>query len=373
MPRYHTNLAPTMEGWINTGSKVAIVTYTRGKSEDYSSIEPVIVGYASVFNVFYALYVKVINKNDPLAKDIALKVGIPPIIRIRKYITEFSPDVVILREKNLYSIVCNTICRCLGIKTILYNQSPLFNYEDKLKRDIKHRIVDKLTPEKRITPVYKKGNSIVGLIKDDKATFAPFVMQPHLAPSEKIYFHDGVTNILEIGKYEKRKNHLMMLNVFEKLTDGRDDLKLTIVGEKSDCFHDDYYKKLLNEVKKKGLSNKVTLKFNLSREDISSEYMNTDIFVLPSTGEPAAISHIEAMSYSIPSISSSDNGTADYIVDGVTGYIFTDNSEEDLFNKLSLLVNSSEKVIDMGKNAYDRICSYCKFEKYKEAVLSLLE
>lgn len=372
MPRYHTNLAPTIEGWVSSKNEVSILTYTRGRNEDYSNIESVVVGYAKVFNAFYSLYVNIIKKNDPLAKNIALKIGIPPIKRTKDMILKFSPDIVILREKNLYSIVCTAICRALRIKTILYNQSPLFNYQEKLNRDFIHRIVDKLTPTKRITPVYKIGDSDIGLVRDKNAIFAPFVMPVSVAPSEKKYFKNGNINILEIGKYEKRKNHLMMIDVFEKLSIGRNDLKLTIVGEKSDGFQENYYQNLLQEIMKRGLLDKVTLKYNLSRQEIYEEYKNTDIFVLPSTGEPAAISHIEAMSYSIPAISSSGNGTADYIINSVTGYIFEDNCEEDLQNKLSILVNSKEKLVDMGKNAYARIDSYCNFRRYQEAVQSLL-
>lgn len=373
MPRYHTNLAPTMDGWINSNDKIMIVTYTKGRIEDYSSIEPVAIGYSKAFIFFYRFYINTIKKNDPLAKDISLKVGIPPIKKIKKCIIKFSPDVVILREKNMYSIVCNMICKSCGIKTVLYNQSPLFNNKYKLRRDFIHRLVDWLTPKKRITPVYKIGYSKEGLVKDSNAIFAPFVMFPHLSSSQKEYFQNGFINILEIGKYEKRKNHFMMLNVFERLAQERNDIRLTIVGEKSDRFHDDYYHKLLNEVIKRGLAGKIILKCNLSRMEISDEYKKTDVFVLPSTGEPAAISHIEAMSYSIPAISSVGNGTADYIIDGKSGYIFQDNSEEDLFCKLSLLISSKENLINMGRNAYERIGSYCNFEKYRNAILSLMQ
>ena len=164
-----------------------------------------------------------------------------------------------------------------------------------------------------------------------------------------------------------------MEEAFERLLAVNSDIELTIVGEKTTSFHEDYYARLNETVLGKGLEEKITLKFNLSKDDIDLEYRKADIFVLPSTGEPAAISPIEAMSYSIPSISGDGNGTADYIVDGVTGYIFEDNNETDLYNKLTSMVNSKKIILEMGKNAYNRVAEYCSFDKYYEAIENILD
>ena len=43
---------------------------------------------------------------------------------------------------------------------------------------------------------------------------------------------------------------------------------------------------------------------------------------LPSSDEPAAVSHLEAMSHSLPVICSDSNGTRCYIRQGENGYVF---------------------------------------------------
>ncbi len=367
MPRYHTNLVPTMKGWISAQHEVTVVTYTKGRIEDYSLVEPVVAGYSTAFRLFLSLYTNVIKRKDPNAKDISLKVGFPSIGKISRIIKRYKPEIVILREFNVYSIICTQVCKRYKIPTITYNQSPLWGEKGSIKNDLPHRIVYGLSPKVRITPVNQLGYDLEGKEANPRAVFAPFVMDLGQSPDEKQFFAGDRINILEIGKYEKRKNHMMMVDVFSKLAD-KYDASLTIVGEKSNQFHQDYFDKLEKYIAEKGLDDKICLKYNLSRQDVDAQYKKTDVFVLASTGEPAAISPIEAMSYSIPSICSTGNGTADYIVDGSTGYVFKDKDEDDLYNKLDELLSDRQKLVKMGTAAYERVRDYCSFEKYYDAV-----
>lgn len=370
MPRFHTNLVPTINGWIQNGHEITILTHSTGRIEDYSQVEPIVVGYSKAFNLFLKLYTRVIKRNDPIAKDIALRIGIPNKSLVKRLLLEKSPDLVILREKSFYTIVCNRICKKYGIKTLLYNQSPLVaepGFFD--KKDIPHIIVNSLSPQYRITPVYNIGISLDNKVRDESAEFAPFVMDVHCDSSAKEYFVGGNINILEVGKYEKRKNHFMMVDAFEKLLDYDKSVRLTIVGEKSNKFHEAYYSALKEYVDNKKLAEFITLKFNLSKDKMASEYRKADLFVLSSTGEPAAISHIEAMSYSVPAICSTGNGTADYIIDGTTGFIFKDKDANELLIALKKAIIDKKQLLAMGHNACNRIREHCSFEKYYSSVM----
>lgn len=370
MPRYHTNLIPTIEGWISHKDQVTIVTHSKGKIEDYSVVVPIVAGYSKIFKVFLEFYKNVLKRNNPIAGDISLRLGFPPIGVIKKIIRDVKPDLVIVREKSVYSIACTHICRKYRIKMLLYNQSPVWADKAFFKDDFAHKIVNSLTPAKRITPVNQILDGNEGKIVGDGAVFAPFVMNPVISPEEKQYFQDDNINILVIGKYEKRKNHFMMIDVFSRLVDINKSVRLVVVGEKTSRFHEDYYNSLSEYVKSKGLDNRVDLKYNLNRKQIDEEYRTADLFVLPSTGEPAAISCIEAMAYSLPAISGSDNGTADYIVSGETGYIFKDRDADDLFEGIKAIITDKDKLIKMGANAYQRVTEYCSFEKYYEAIIA---
>lgn len=368
--RYHTNQSAIMKGWIENGHEVRFLSQYKGKIEDYTYVNPVIVGYSKVYMLFDYLYIHFLRRRDPYAIDKKLKFGFPPLWKLAEYIKEFKPDLAILRERSIYTICMNLICRYYKIPTILYNQTPVWDLPQKC--DIAHKIVRKLTPEYRITPVELIGTDKTGLIRDERGTFIPFVVEPHISPEEKAYFRDGKINVFCVGKYQERKNHRMMLEVIEELLSDYQ-LHLTIAGEISNHFHEEYYKNLVDYVKEHELSEQVTFHINLNREDMYDEYQKADVCVLPSTGEPASYTILEAMAFSLPMISGSDNGTAGYIECGRTGYVFDDNDKDDLKNKLEKIISDRRDLIKMGAAGYQRMKDCFQFENYYNQVVALFE
>lgn len=377
--RYHTNQTAIVKGWIENGHEVRFLSQYAGKVEDYTYIRPVVVGYSVLFRAFDYLYVHCLKRKDPAAIDMKLKCGIPPLFRIAKFVKEFKPNVAILRERSMYTICMYAICRYYHIPTILYNQDPVWDRPK--ERNLAHKIVWKLTPEYRITPVNLTGMALQKLIeektagddivKDDKAYWAPFVMEPQVPPGEKTWFAGDRINIFCIGKYQERKNHQMMIEVVEELLP-RYDLHLTIAGEKSNSFHEAYYRKVSDYVKAHGLEDRVTFLSNLKKEDVAKEYRKADVYVLPSTGEPAAVTPLEAMAHSVPAVCGTGNGTAGYIDSGRTGYVFKDNDREDLKDKLEKLISDRENLVKMGAAAYDHVKENFQFSNYYEQIEKIL-
>lgn len=90
--RYHTNQNTIMKGWKEHGDEVCFLSQYAGKIEDYTYVKPIVVGYSPLFMPLYKLYVNVLAKNNPAAMDIRLKIGVPPILKLRKIIREFEPE-----------------------------------------------------------------------------------------------------------------------------------------------------------------------------------------------------------------------------------------------------------------------------------------
>lgn len=368
-PRYHTNQADIIEGWLQHGDEVFFLSQYVGKSEDYSCIKPEVIGYSKLFKVIEHVYVKLLKRKDPYRGDWKLKSGFPPLAKLKKRLKEIKPDVAIIRERSAYTIVTTMICRYYHIPTILYNQSPVWDKPRTL--DWKHKMVWKLVPEYRITPVLLTGIDFAGLVEDKKACWLPFVIKPQLSPSEKRYFAEDNINILSIGKFEQRKNHFMLLKVFEKLIIDYS-LHLTIVGECSNQFHEKYLEELRWYINEHHLAEKVTVLVNLSRDKVFDLYRKTDVFVLPSTGEPAAVSHLEAMAFSIPAVCSTGNGTASYILSEKTGFVFEDQNADDLELKLRQLLKNRDKIKKMGSEAYRHVQNQFQFAYYYEGISEIL-
>ena len=367
--RYHTNQNTIMKGWKEHGDEVCFLSQYAGKIEDYTYVKPVVMGYSPVFMLFYRLYVNVLVRNNPAAMDIRLKIGIPPIFKLRKAIREFDPDLVIMRERSVYTICMTAICRFYKYPVILYVMNPVW---EKQKKDLAHRIVWKLVPKYRLTPSMVVGLDYEGKEKDNCAFFAPYLMEPQLSPEEKRYMENGRIRILEVGKYEERKNHKMMVRAFEKLA-GQYPVDLTIVGEVSNDFHRKYYAELKEYIDSHGLESRVTLKRNLKKADMMEEYKHADLFVLPSTGEPGSVTNLEGMAFSIPVICGEDNGTACYIEQGKTGYVFRDNDEADLVEKMESIIRNGDVLKEMGKNAYNHVKKNFQFDSYYKSVKQIME
>lgn len=159
----------------------------------------------------------------------------------------------------------------------------------------------------------------------------------------------------------------MMVEVIEELLPEYD-LHLTIAGELSNHFHEEYYANIRKYVKEHGIEERVTFFANISREQIFNIYRESDVYVIPSTGEPASITVIEAMSCSVPAISGSDNGTASYIEFGKTGYVFEDNNKADLKDKLEKIVCDREKLVKMGAAGYEHVKKNFQFDSYYKQI-----
>ena len=367
--RYHTNQTTIMKGWKENGHEVLFLSQYAGKVEDYTWVKPVVMGYAAVFRAFDYLYVHFLKRKDPCAIDMKLKFGIPPLFKVAKQIKKFKPDIAILRERSIYTICMNAICRHYHIPTILYNLSPV--WDKPKKKDLAHKIVWKLTPEYRITPTNLVGIDFTGLVKDEKGYWAPFLMEPQLPPEEKTYFAGNRINVFCIGKYQERKNHQMMIEAVEELLP-KYDIHLTIAGEISNSFHEEYFRKVSDYVREHGLEERVTFLKNLNRTEIAEEYRKADVYVVPSTGEPASITVIEAMAYSVPAISGTDNGTASYIDYGKTGYVFEDNDKEDLKDKLEKIICDRENLVRMGAAGYRHVKENFQFRNYFAQIETIL-
>ena len=367
--RYHTNQNTIMKGWKENGHEICFISQFAGKIEDYTYVKPIVLGYGALFRAFDWFYINVLFRKKSNAIDMKLKCGWPPIRKMVKIIREFQPDVAIIRERSIYSICMTAICRYYHIPTILYNLSPVWDF--KFKDDLAHKLVWKLTPKYRMTPVDVVGISYDGKKKDENSFWAPFLMEPQLSYNERKYFQNDRINLFCIGKYQERKNLWMMVYAVERLGK-KYPLHLTITGELSNHFHQEYYDKITGYVKEHGMENQVSFYTNLNKKRVMDEYANADLYVIPSTGEPASITVIEGMAFSIPVISGSDNGSANYIENGKTGYVFEDCDQRDLEEKIELIIQDKNNMMEMGKAAYEHVKKNFQFDRYYGVVEEIL-
>lgn len=363
-PMFHTNQVPIVKGWVEHGDQVCFICQYRGKTENHDYCTPIVLGYSRLFLLINAVYKKICGRKKRLSaypEAFQDKCGFPPIFKLAKILKKQKPDLVVLRERSVYCIFACMVCRIHRIKCILYNQTPL--WDDKPPRnDLAHRIVKRLTPSTRMTPVL--GDSATGYLDPD-AVYVPFVIEPHLAPAQKKFYADGTIRLLCVGKFEERKHHLMLLEILTHLLP-KYPISLTLVGEASTPHHESYLKKVREYINVHQLEALVHIHTNCKPDQMADFYRNADLFVLPSTGEFASVSQLEAMSYSLPVIVSDTNGTACYVENGENGYLFRDKDIADLEAKITDMLRDLDRLKQMGARSYELVQTKYAFSNYMD-------
>lgn len=368
-PRFHSNQIPIIRGWQQEGSEVLFVSQFSPAEEDHSILEPIVLGYSSLFEFFMRILRFLIWRNDKSDKreyDLRIKVGFPPKGSASRIIQDFLPDVVIVRERAFYNVPFVRFSKRLGIPCVLYNQTAL-GMEN--RSSFRMRLTRSLFPKARMTPV----RSVFENDADCKTDyFVPFIQEIVIPFEEKRFFQSDRVDFLCVARYEARKNLLLLVNAYAGMQ-GMERTHLTIVGEKLSRDQIEYYERLQEEIDRLGIQNSVTLKENCSREQVYQEYARADLFVLPSTRERASVSQLEAMSCSLPVICSDTNGTACYVEHGQNGFLFHDNDVNDLRDRMERLSLDRDMIKSFGRRSYELVLDRYQFKNYRDCIERIRE
>ena len=162
------------------------------------------------------------------------------------------------------------------------------------------------------------------------------------------------------------------MRAVEQLRD-KYEIRLTLVGEATNRFQKEYCEQVKKYAREHDMDNLVTVETNVPKRDMEREYLAADLYVIPSTLEMASVSQLEAMSYSLPVICSDTNGTACYVEDGVTGYLFRDCDEADLLSKLDDMLSDRERMLSMGEAGYRAVVGKYNFNSYFNTITEMRE
>ena len=163
---------------------------------------------------------------------------------------------------------------------------------------------------------------------------------------------------LFLGRLNKDKGILDLVDAFYKLERKYNNVKLILVGPDEEEIEDQIRK--LNYY-----SNSIV--FFGSTNHPETIYPLGDVFCLPSHREAFGLSIIEASACGLPIICSDTYGLNDSIVDGITGIRHITHDSESIFKAMETLYNNEDKRTAFGKNGR----TYVLENFSKEAITSL--
>ncbi len=165
-----------------------------------------------------------------------------------------------------------------------------------------------------------------GINVSDFADAEPF---PHLK--------DGKTNILFVGRLEKRKGLRYLLGAYGRLKWDWPDTRLLVVGRGKP---DEESYRIIAE---RNLHDSVTFLGNVSDSDKARYYRSADIYCSPATGgESFGVVLLEAMAAGAPVVASSIEGYSSVIEDGREGLLVRPKDEARLAETLDSLLRQPD-------------------------------
>lgn len=115
-------------------------------------------------------------------------------------------------------------------------------------------------------------------------------------------------------------------------------IKLRIAGTGSSL------QEYISFVKTNKLEENISFLGNLSQEEISNEYQNSNVFVLPSFSDPSPLTIVEAIYSGLPVFVSERCGNHfETVINGENGYTFDPYNSNDIREKFELLISQRDK------------------------------
>ncbi|MCK4264808.1 glycosyltransferase [Candidatus Babeliales bacterium] len=164
-------------------------------------------------------------------------------------------------------------------------------------------------------------------------------------------------NIIAVGRFDDpRKNLGMLIRVFNKLSESKDNINLYIVGPKPS---DDRIKRFLGGKTPKN----IIFTGLISNEKLDDLYKRSSLMLITSYQEGLGIIGLEAMSYGVPIIATDCGGTRDYIVNGKSGWLVPIDDDEQMFNKAYNLLRDNKLAEEFSIFSHNFIRNNFSYEK----------
>ncbi|MBD3249272.1 glycosyltransferase [Candidatus Woesearchaeota archaeon] len=219
---------------------------------------------------------------------------------------------------------------------------------------------------KKIIEKYNKNTKTIYNAVDIK-TFYPKEKNKDMV---KKYELEDKKVLMTISRLEKRKNHESVIRLMPKLLK-KYDVKYLILGEGDEKEN---LKDIVSELK---LENHVEFLGKVSQDELNDYYNLCDIFVMPNIDingdtEGFGIVFLEANACGKPVIGGDKGGVTSAIKNGYNGFLVDGRDEEEIYNKISLLLEDDDLRKNMGKDALDWAKRF-SYDKIYKNLYSFLE
>ena len=275
-------------------------------------------------------------------------------------------DTIIINGYNhRYFVVSFLLNLFWGRRIGIDSDTPLSIPQNRLKRWLKGLYLNFIFRNRHVY-------GLAGGTKSHKELFRHYGMaeeriflMPMMVNNERFYHRKEDTvkhdfTFLYVGRIVECKNIDTLLKAFAHVFGGNEKVRLNIVGdgELLPAFREQYKN-----------SKNICFQGKMFGEELTAQYHEADVFVLPSSYEPWGLVVNEAMCASLPVIVSDQVGAAFDMVEGQdTGCVFRYDDVEELGRCMLRLYEDSEYWKRCSDNVYHRMHDYWNYTLYRECL-----
>jgi len=197
------------------------------------------------------------------------------------------------------------------------------------------------------------------------------IPKPEFSIKERVLNQDESPQIMFLSNLIESKGVYTVLYACDVLNKKGIQFKCVYVGSEGDIKASE----LQNKIKELGLEDKVTYAGKKYNKEKHLAFEQADIFAFPThyPNEVFPLVLLEAMQYSLPTVSTPEGGVRDIIDDGVTGFIIEQKNHNQLAAKLEYLIKNPEERLQMGlagRKKYERAFTVNTYENRIKTIIN---
>jgi glycosyltransferase involved in cell wall biosynthesis len=157
-------------------------------------------------------------------------------------------------------------------------------------------------------------------------------------------------NLLNLGTFEEKKGHDILLRAFRRVVDAVPKAHLTIMGRRAETT--DSTLSLVDELR---LQDNVTIRIDVPHDVALDALRAADLFVLPSRNEAFSIALLEAGAYGKPVVATDVCGVAELIENNRTGVLVPSENVDQLAAALLSMIDDPSRAMAYGRELRRRV------------------
>lgn len=275
---------------------------------------------------------------------VMIKCGIYKSFVLKKYIKKLDTDIIVSSRIEFSKLIKRKDTLNISQEHSYINSKEYIN---KVKRYFKNidKIVVMTNKAKEEYEIWLKGSNSKAKVYDI----------PNMLEKSDVNNFAKFSNktLISVGRLEKEKDFLTLLDVFKIINNKYNDVKLKIVGEGLQR------REIEEKIEKLNLNNKVILTGRISSQEVQEQMSASSVFVLTSLCESFSLVLCEAMEIGLPCVSFNiDVGPKEIIQNGINGYLIDNRDVNDMASCIENLLIDENKWNNISNNSIESVKKY---------------